>query len=147
MHNCALIHAHGSCHTAVVTDWTQHMAVLVTNLRQARYEVVGIGVLGSLNDLLICGIRLTQADVVTDATAEQNRLLGHDANILTQPVEVEAGDVLTIKFHLHKNNVIIFVILLGHVKRMLRFECCCGTLYGVLTLYAAIERMFNPSLP
>ena len=83
------------------------MVVLVTNLRQARYKVVGIGILGSLNDLLICGIRLAQADVVTDATAEQNRFLGHDANILTQPVEVEAGDVLTIKFHLHRNNVTI----------------------------------------
>ena len=84
--------------------------VVVTDLWQAGYKAVSIGILGSLNDFLICGIRLTHADVVSDATAKENRFLGYDAHILTQPVDIEVSNAVTIKFHLQKTSVPLIIM-------------------------------------
>ncbi len=73
------------------------MHALILYLRKIHDEVVSIGLLGGFYNLLHGDSRTAVADVLSDRGGEQNRFLFHYANKRTQPLDIQASDVMTIQ--------------------------------------------------
>lgn len=73
-------------------------------VRKAHNEVVCIGLLGSLFDLLFGHVKSAVSDVLCDGGGEENRLLTHHAEHLSQVADVKRTDVVPVNSHL-KNRI------------------------------------------
>src|SRR3712207_1622019 len=57
-------------------------------LFEIHYEVVGVGRLGGLDNLLRCSVQLPVGDVLLDGGAEEDRVLEDDPDLLAQGLEL-----------------------------------------------------------
>ncbi len=80
-----------------------HVLILYSSwhLRKIHDEVVSIGLFGGFYNLLHGDSRTAVSDVLSDRGGEQNRLLFHYANKGTQPLDIQASDVMTIQSDLN----------------------------------------------
>lgn len=69
-------------------------------LRQRHDEVVGISCLGSLDYVFHRGIFSAVADVLGDGGGEEHRLLLHNSNLSSEPLNVKGADVMAVQSHL-----------------------------------------------
>lgn len=65
----------------------------VVAVGQRVHEPVDVGRLGRLHDLVVGRVRPAVGDVVADGPAEQPRVLEHHADLATQVVPRQVGDV------------------------------------------------------
>ena len=72
---------------------------IVSYIRQVRYEIVNVSLLGGGLDLLAGDDTRAVAvgDILLDGQVEEHRLLAHDAELSAQPVQVELFDVLAVE--------------------------------------------------
>ena len=69
-------------------------------LRQRHDEVVGVSFLGSSDHVFHCGVFSAIADVLCDGGGEEHRLLLHDSNLRSKPLNVKGADVVAVQSHL-----------------------------------------------
>jgi len=67
-------------------------------IRQATDEFMSVGQFGGGHDLVVSRAGPAHSDIVRDASSEQYRLLGHQANLLTQTLQVELLEVVAVDF-------------------------------------------------
>lgn len=69
-------------------------------LWQVHDEVVGIGLLGSVDDIFHCCVFPAITDILGNCGGEQNWLLLHDPNLISQPLDVQRANVMAVQSHL-----------------------------------------------
>lgn len=77
---------------------------MAPHLWQVHDEVVGVGLLGGLDDVIHVDPGSPVADVLGDGGGEEHGLLLHDANQRAQPLDVQPSDVMTVKGHLRSRS-------------------------------------------
>src|SRR5690606_27843162 len=90
----ALALAAGQLYAALAHMGVEAAATL--GVTQARYEAVGMGVAGGLQQHLLGGVRAAVEDVVPYRAAEQGGVLGHHADVFTQGILADFGDILPV---------------------------------------------------
>ena len=76
--------------------------VSVEALWQLGDEIIGVGIPGSLLDILHCGILPAEADVLGYCSVKQYRFLRHDSDVSPQPLQVQRANVFTSNQNLEK---------------------------------------------
>lgn len=81
------------------------------DLRQVHDEVVGVGLLGGIDDVVHGDARSPVADVLRNGGGKQHRLLLHYTDERAQPLDVQPSDVMTIQCHLRQRRKGIYLSL------------------------------------
>ena len=69
----------------------------VITIRKLYDEIVSIGILSSCNDFFQGGSFSAQADILSNGGVEQNWLLTHNANVGTQPLQIQGFYITSIE--------------------------------------------------
>ena len=66
----------------------------------AHDEFVGVGVLESLDDFIVSGVRLSIFHIFFDGSVEKDRFLSHIPNLLSVVLQVDIFQISSINEHL-----------------------------------------------
>mmetsp|Transcript_39479 Transcript_39479/g.77658 ORF Transcript_39479/g.77658 Transcript_39479/m.77658 type:complete len:302 (+) Transcript_39479:208-1113(+) len=69
----------------------------VVLVRELFNEVVGVGALGCGLNLLPCGSLFASADVLGDGSAEENRFLPNEANLVAKPLDIQPAQIFAVQ--------------------------------------------------
>jgi len=69
----------------------------VVLVRELFNEVVGVGALGCGLNLFPCGSLFASADVLGDGSAEENRFLPNEANLVAKPLDIQPAQIFAVQ--------------------------------------------------